>query len=61
MTHVAGRGRSSTSAVARAPTDINTLVYRYGGRFPHKQSIAVEVLRKGIASGHARISHQSFV
>lgn len=41
--------------------DTNVLVYRYDNRFPDKQSIAVEILRKGIASGRAPIPHQSIV
>ena len=46
---------------ARTLIDTNVLVYRYDGRFPDKQSIAAEVLREGIASGNARIPHQSIV
>ena len=45
----------------RALIDTNVLVYRYDGRFPEKQRIADEVLRAGIASGTARIAHQSIV
>ena len=46
---------------ARALVDTNVLVYRYDGRFPEKQRMAVEVLRDGISSGTARIAHQSIV
>ena len=45
----------------RTLIDTNILVYRYDGRFPDKQRIATEVLRDGIASGSARITHQSIV
>ena len=45
----------------RTLIDTNILVYRYDGRFPDKQRIATEVLRDGIASGNARIAHQSIV
>ena len=41
--------------------DTNVLVYRYDSRFPDKQRIAVDVLRDGIASGHARVAHQSIL
>ena len=47
--------------VARTLIDTNILVYRYDGRFPEKQSVAAEVLRDGIATGNARIPHQSIV
>ena len=41
--------------------DSNVLVYRYDSRFPNKQRIATDILRDGIATGHARIAHQSIV
>ena len=46
---------------ARALIDTNILVYRYDDRFPDKQSIATDVLRDGIATGSARIPHQSII
>ena len=46
---------------ARALIDTNILVYRYDDRFPDKQSIALEVLREGIATESARIPHQSII
>ena len=46
---------------ARALIDTNILVYRYDSRFPGKQSIASDVLRRGISTGSARIPHQSIV
>ena len=45
----------------RTLIDTSILVYRYDRRFPDKQRIATEVLRDGIASGSARIAHQSIV
>ena len=46
---------------ARTLIDTNILVYRYDGRFPDKQRVAAEILRDGIATGSARIAHQSIV
>ena len=46
---------------ARALIDTNVLVYRYDDRFPDKQRIAADVLRDGIATGSARIPHQSII
>ena len=45
----------------RTLTDTNILVFRDNGRFPDKQRIATEALRDCIASGSARIAHQSIV
>ncbi len=44
-----------------ALVDTNVLVYRFDPRFPHKQSIATELLRKGIADGSLRVPHQAIV
>lgn len=41
--------------------DTNVLVYRFDSRDPRKQAIATEVLRRGIASGEARVPHQAIV
>lgn len=41
--------------------DTNLLVYRYDGRFPAKQRIATDVLRRGIASGSLRLPHQAII
>lgn len=38
--------------------DTNILVYRYDFRFPDKQRIAEEVLRRGLLEGTARLPHQ---
>ena len=45
----------------RTLIDSNILVYRYDHRFPDKQRIAEDVLRRGIASASARIPHQSIL
>ena len=46
---------------SRTLIDTNILVYRYDGRFPDKQRVATEILRDGIATGSARIAHQSII
>ena len=45
----------------RTLIDSNILVYRYDHRFPDKQRIAEDVLRRGIAFASARIPHQSIL
>jgi predicted nucleic acid-binding protein len=42
-----------------ALVDTNILVYRYDFRFPGKQKIATELLRRGIAEDTIRIPHQA--
>jgi predicted nucleic acid-binding protein len=41
--------------------DTNILVYRFDGRFPAKQKIATEVLRRGIIEDSVRLPHQAIV
>ena len=41
--------------------DTNILVYRFDPRFPEKQRIANEVLRRGIADASVRVPHQAIV
>ena len=41
--------------------DTNILVYRFDGRFPEKQTVARELLRKGLAKDVVRIPHQSLL
>ena len=41
--------------------DTNILVYRYDDRFPEKQKIATDLLRRGIANGSARLPHQAII
>ena len=44
-----------------ALVDTNVLVYRFDGRFPDKQAIANELLRKGIVDGSIRLAHQGIL
>ena len=44
-----------------ALVDTNVLVYRFDPRFPGKQRIANELLRKGIEVGELRVAHQAIV
>lgn len=39
--------------------DTNILVYRYDSRYPLKQAIATQLLRKGIAEGSLLLPHQA--
>jgi predicted nucleic acid-binding protein len=41
--------------------DTNVLVYRFDSRFPDKQRVAKEVLRRGIVDGTIRVPHQAIV
>jgi predicted nucleic acid-binding protein len=41
--------------------DTNILVYRFDNRFPTKQEIAVETLRRGILENSLRVPHQAIV
>jgi predicted nucleic acid-binding protein len=44
-----------------ALVDTNVLVYRFDPRFPHKQAVATELLRRGLAEDRVRIPHQAVV
>lgn len=44
-----------------ALVDTNVLVYRFDDRFPRKQKVAVEILRRGIAEDSLRLPHQAIV
>jgi predicted nucleic acid-binding protein len=44
-----------------ALVDTNILVYRFDPRFPAKQRVSSELLRKGIREDSIRISHQAIV
>jgi predicted nucleic acid-binding protein len=44
-----------------ALVDANVLVYRYDPRFPAKQRVASDLLRKGLAEGTVRLPHQALV
>lgn len=41
--------------------DTNILVYRFDDRFPVKQKIATEVLRRGILENSVRVPHQAII
>jgi predicted nucleic acid-binding protein len=41
--------------------DTNILVYRYDGRFPRKQKIATEILRRGVDHDSVRVPHQAII
>ncbi len=44
-----------------ALVDTNVLVYRFDPRFPHKQTIATKLLRRGITEDSLRLPHQAIV
>ena len=44
-----------------ALVDTNILVYRFDGRFPEKQRIATEILRRGIVEDSVRLPHQAIL
>jgi predicted nucleic acid-binding protein len=44
-----------------ALVDTNVLVYRFDSRFPQKQAVANEWLRRGVAAGEVRVAHQALV
>ena len=54
-----GNGRICTGVAALV--DTNILVYRFDSRFPGKQRVATEILRRGIAEDSVRVPHQAVV
>ncbi len=44
-----------------ALVDTNVLVYRFDARFPEKQRIAHQLLRKGIENDSIRVAHQAIL
>ncbi len=44
-----------------ALVDTNVLVYRFDHRFPEKQKIATDLLRRGISERSVRVPHQAVV
>jgi predicted nucleic acid-binding protein len=44
-----------------ALVDTNVLVYRFDPRFPRKQEVATQFLRRGLAEDRVRIPHQALV
>jgi predicted nucleic acid-binding protein len=59
MRGAVGPGRNFIDVAALV--DTNVLVYRFDPRFPDKQAIAVDLLRRAIADESARIAHQSII
>jgi predicted nucleic acid-binding protein len=55
----AGQERISTAVAALV--DTNILVYRFDNRFPEKQKIATDILRRGILENSVRVPHQAIV
>jgi predicted nucleic acid-binding protein len=44
-----------------ALVDTNVLVYRFDPRFPDRQKVATEILRRGIAGDSVRVPHQAIM
>jgi predicted nucleic acid-binding protein len=44
-----------------ALVDTNILVYRFDVRFPDRQKVATEILRRGIAEDSIRVPHQAIM
>jgi predicted nucleic acid-binding protein len=44
-----------------ALVDTNVLVYRFDSRFPERQKVATEILRRGIAEDSIRVPHQAIM
>ena len=61
------RAVGTTAGVSRSERDIkalvdtNILVYRFDTRFPRKQAIATDLLRRGLREDSVRIPHQAIV
>jgi predicted nucleic acid-binding protein len=54
-------GRERTCTIVAALIDTNILVYRFDNRFPEKQKIATDTLRRGILDNSVRVPHQAIV
>ncbi len=54
-------GHERIFTVVAALIDTNILVYRFDPRFPEKQRIASELLRRGIKKDSIRLPHQAIV
>jgi predicted nucleic acid-binding protein len=44
-----------------ALVDTNLLVYRFDSRFPQKQKVATDILRRGIENDSIRVPHQAIL
>jgi predicted nucleic acid-binding protein len=54
-------GQERTFIRVAALVDTNVLVYRFDNRFPNKQKVATEILRRGIRDYPVRLAHQAIV
>lgn len=54
-----GQGRNFT--IVAALVDTNLLVYRFDSRFPQKQKVATDILRRGIEDDSIRVPHQAIL
>lgn len=54
-------GPERTYTRVAALVDTNILVYRFDNRFPGKQKIATDILRRGIAEDSVRVPHQAII
>jgi predicted nucleic acid-binding protein len=57
----AAGGPASSSTSVAALVDTNVLVYRFDRRFPDKQRIATDLLRRGLREDTVRLPHQAVV
>jgi predicted nucleic acid-binding protein len=57
----AGREKICIKVAVAALVDTNVLVYRFDPRFPRKQGLAADLLRRAIADDNARVPHQAIV
>lgn len=53
-----GAGQERISTAVAALVDTNILVYRFDNRYPGKQKIATEILRRGILENSVRVPHR---
>jgi predicted nucleic acid-binding protein len=56
-----GAGIERTFTRVAVLVDTNILVYRFDNRFPEKQRVATEILRRGILEDSVRVPHQAIV
>ena len=56
-----GAGVERIFTIVAGLVDTNILVYRFDTRFPEKQKIASDLLRRGIAEGSLRVPHQAIL
>jgi predicted nucleic acid-binding protein len=54
-------GRERNFTIVAALVDTNLLVYRFDSRFPQKQKVAIDILRRGIEDDSIRVPHQAIL